>query len=66
MTCAMALFAWARGLIPTAEEYQALVTRLNGGSARVGDLMADVPDGRRPLLVRGLVALVKMGLLASS
>lgn len=60
----LALFAWAKPLIPTPEEYQTLVARIGDGTATVGDLVADVPDARRPLLVRGLVALVKMGLLA--
>ncbi len=60
----LALFNWARPLIPTADEYAALVQRIAGGSATVAELVADVPEPRRPLLIRGLVALIKMGLLA--
>jgi starch synthase len=59
----LAMVNFAKAVLPTHEECEAVVKRAASGPARALDLLADVTPERRPQVFRGLVWLVKMGVL---
>jgi len=62
---ALKMVAFATLVMPDKEECRAVLHRLASGPMTAGDLVAAVPPGRRPYVFRGLVWLLKLGILAA-
>lgn len=59
----LAMVNYATPMVPTQEECEAVMKRASNGPARAVDLLVDIPFDRRPFVYRGLVWLIKVGVL---
>lgn len=60
----LAMVAFARTILPSDDEIRSVIAAAAGGPKFAGDLVAAIDAGRRPLVFRALVWLVKLGVLA--
>lgn len=54
---------FARAVLPAPDELRAVLTQAASGPQTAEALVADIPRARRAIVSRGLLWLVKMGLL---
>jgi hypothetical protein len=57
---------FARAVLPAPDELRAVLTQAASGPQTAEALASDIPRGRRAVVSRGLLWLVKMGVLVSS
>jgi glycosyltransferase involved in cell wall biosynthesis len=59
----LAMVSFAQAILPSEEECKSLLTALEAGPQMAGELVADLPRKRQPMVLRGLVWLLKLGVL---